>query len=632
MTPAPFRTLSAKIDANGNVWIAVWRSISSTNRCAIYKISKTNTSVDEYALENRALLQTSAIISIDTFMDVAQNRLHVIYSQGQGNSGTELLIFNCSSNSLFVTPRTIQHGTTSVLNWNTKLVQSSAASKEVAIVTVNAGNGEFRLSRYTIDPLLSYGAETRARVNYTSLTSLNGSYDVFFDNSFGFCIVNFKTTNGLELIKIPANFSSSTLPSAPVSVINTLPLAAQSGSISEYVDNTHVFVTYIANDGSNSVYLSKMRISDGSISDANSVVQQKISTSLSSHNYPAFDFYNSVLNIFYTKDGVSANTSTPHRVQYGLQSTKMKVEAQMFGSTFVTIYDTTSGNNIDNFTNNNLITLSATANTQIRFRVYMESPTYLSSQVTPTFRQLNIFTPNSDPSAYSATYVSKSLINNKLISEVTLNADIETQTGSVTFEVSNNGGVNWRSISNNQTVSFTTVGSDLRLKSFISIPANAGDNVNSTRLHGFTVTTSNVAQQSDLVILNVNLMKTTLQLNTLLTSNRLGWTNMMVDTFQDGTGVTLNGVTLTNGTIAGTGTVTSAIETAEINPVNSIVIVAEKAGTTTFEVSRDGGLTWYIATPDTITVLDGNESIKNQIQIKANMTSGTLYGWAYLYA
>jgi hypothetical protein len=245
---------------------------------------------------------------------------------------------------------------------------------------------------------------------------------------------------------------------------------------------------------------------------------------------------------------------------------------------------------------------------------------------------LNIFTPNSDPSAYSATYVSKSLINNKLISEVTLNADIETQTGSVTFEVSNNGGVNWRSISNNQTVSFTTVGSDLRLKSFISIPANAGDNVNSTRLHGFTVTTSNVAQQSDLVILNVNLMKTTLQLNTLLTSNRLGWTNMMVDTFQDGTGVTLNGVTLTNGTIAGTGTVTSEIETAEINPVNSIVIVAEKAGTMTFEVSRDGGSNWYLATPDTITVLDGNESIKNQIQIKANMTSGTLYGWAYLYA
>jgi hypothetical protein len=135
-------------------------------------------------------------------------------------------------------------------------------------------------------------------------------------------------------------------------------------------------------------------------------------------------------------------------------------------------------------------------------------------------------------------------------------------------------------------------------------------------------------------------MKTTLQLNTLLTSNRLGWTNMMVDTFQDASGVTLSGPTHSNsgttfttyGTITGTGTVTSVIESSEITAVNSMVVVAESVGDVTYHVSRDAGTTWYLATPNTITVLDGSEATKNQIRIRATMTSATLYGWAYLYA
>jgi hypothetical protein len=257
------------------------------------------------------------------------------------------------------------------------------------------------------------------------------------------------------------------------------------------------------------------------------------------------------------------------------------------------------------------------------------------STVQATVSQFTATVPGSNS---TGVLVSKALVTGKSITKVTLSPDltlgdgINGIDGTVTFQASNNGGTTWANVTSGTDYLFNAIGTDLRIRATITIPQNSTGF--SPRIQGYGGTAGNIAQQSDLVILNVNLMKTTLQLNTLLTANRLAWTNMMIDTFQTGDGVTLGaGLTLNAGTITGTGTVTSATEPAEINPVNSMVIVAEYEGTATFEISRDGGATWpYLATPNTITVLDGNETIKNQIRIRANLTSGTVYGWAYLYA
>ncbi len=107
---------------------------------------------------------------------------------------------------------------------------------------------------------------------------------------------------------------------------------------------------------------------------------------------------------------------------------------------------------------------------------------------------------------------------------------------------------------------------------------------------------------------------------------------MMVDTFQNGDGVTLAGPTLSAGTITGAGTVTSVKEDAEITEVNSVVVVAEYDGTVTFEFSRDNGVNWQALIVNTLTPLTLG-TIKDELKLKATLSAGAnLYGWAYLYA
>lgn len=297
----------------------------------------------------------------------------------------------------------------------------------------------------------------------------------------------------------------------------------------------------------------------------------------------------------------------------------------MLGQSWVTIYDNVQGINYLYASR----TLSDTKQTKIRIRLTMTSPN-ASTQVA-TVSQYTVTVPGSDS---QGKLVTKSLINTTPIAKVTLSPDLTLTgngiDGTVTFRASNNGGLNWTNATNATDFIFNTFGSDLRLEATINIPLNS--NGFSPRINGYSGTAGDVARQSDLSIININLMKTTLQLNTLLTAQRLSWTNMMVDTFQTADGIVLDPtLTLSAGTITGTGVVTSVTETADIDEVNSVVVVAEYAGTVTFEFSRDGGTTWQPLNTDTLQPLTLG-TVKDQLKLKATMTSGTLYGWAYLYA
>ena len=632
LTPSGFRTLSAKIDNSGNVWVACWRYIGGTagtnSRCAVYKILKNSPTTETFTDETRALVAAVTIGGVDTFYDSTENHFHVAYST-TSNGNTAIVIYNGNTNVFRVQNNFIVITTSS--QFSVRLVRSSSTSKEVAVfVSRNAGTVGLSAIRYTIDTNLTYGTITQSLI--TLIASSNGSSDLTFDNAHGFVGIHVRNLGAsLDLFKIPSNFTTGTT----ATLINNSAIspAASVQRISSGVsDGTHFYLSYIADDGVyDRIYTTKMRLTDGLTTSATGgFLHQKVigTTTIANFDFdqPIMENRSGTVSLFYDKS-TGNPSNTVGSVRFGTFAPKLKIEAQMPTGNWTEVFNNETGYSVLNHN----VTLASTKQTQIRFRLTMTSPN--ASSNVATVSQYTATVPGSNS---TGTLVTKSIVNNRPIAKVTLSPDLTLGDGlngidgTVTFQASNNGGLNWVNVTSGTDYVFSSIGTDLKLKATINIP-NDSDGF-SPRIQGYTGTAGNIAQQSDLVILNVNLMKTTLQLNTLLTSNRLGWTNMMVDTFQDGTGVTLNGVTLNSGTITGTGTVISAVETSEITTVNSMVVVAESDGTVVYHVSRDGGTTWYIATPNTITVLDGSEVTKNQVRIRATMTSATLYGWAYLYA
>jgi hypothetical protein len=235
---------------------------------------------------------------------------------------------------------------------------------------------------------------------------------------------------------------------------------------------------------------------------------------------------------------------------------------------------------------------------------------------------------NSTGTFQSATIISdRPIAKAKISADLTLGNGTNGIDGSVAWSVSNDGSHFFPTTLGTEHV-FSTIGNTLKVRAAITIPSGGGF---SPRIQSYSVVAGNVAQQSDLVVLNINLMKTNLQLATLLTAQRLSWTNMMIDTFVDNSGLDAGSLQPTSGTITGTGTVTSQTEIAEIEIVNSVVVVAEYDGTVTFEFSRDDGVTWQAVNVNTLATLSLG-TVKKKLKLRATLTSGTLYGWAYLYA
>jgi hypothetical protein len=231
--------------------------------------------------------------------------------------------------------------------------------------------------------------------------------------------------------------------------------------------------------------------------------------------------------------------------------------------------------------------------------------------------------------AVTGTFTSETLIDDRLMADATLTHDITQDIGTVTWEMTNNG-TTWHSVTPGVKFTFPNGASNnLKVRGSIALPSGAA-NANSTRINSYSVQTANVVLQSDLYAMQVNMLKLGLQVTALSTANRLDYKNMMIDLFSNGDGVALSGTSLTSGTISGTGTVTSVMEQADITEVNSIIICAEGTGTITYDVYN--GTTWQtnVALNTVIPLTQG--TVKNEIRVRANMTSANLLGWAYLYA
>jgi hypothetical protein len=283
-------------------------------------------------------------------------------------------------------------------------------------------------------------------------------------------------------------------------------------------------------------------------------------------------------------------------------------------------------NDVDNL--NKEVTLP-TSDTQLQVSIILYTPN--GSNQTPFFNSYQISVNESSTVAVTGKFVSQTLIDDRLITKATLSADATTSglSGTITWRMSNNGGTTWHdAVAGTELVFPNGAGNNLKVEGSIVIDSGI-PNANSVRINSYTITTTNVVLQSDLTALQVNMMKLGLQVTALTTANRLDYKNMMIDLFETGAGVT--GMTPTVGMIAGTGTVTSVVESADISEVNSIIVCAEGTGTITYDVSRDNGVTWHNNVQLNTVIPLTLGAVKNQIRIRANLTSATLAGWAYLY-
>jgi hypothetical protein len=410
------------------------------------------------------------------------------------------------------------------------------------------------------------------------------------------------------------------------------------GITSSVIDSAHVLLAYTGSDTGSlaRLYYTRVRLSDGSTASANGgVLQQRVIANDGVQNFiianPVFTQNAGVISLFYEKE-----TGNPADivggVRFGTFTADVKIEIRQSNtsntgeSAWVTIYDSSQSLDL----RNQIQTIGTTKKDRVQLRFTLSSLNGINTQTSVS--SFSVTVPGSNS---SGTFVSTNIISDRPIAKATINADVTLGNGSngidgtVSWFVSNDGGVNYYATTLGSDYVFATIGHQLRVKGVINIPAGGGF---SPRIQSYSVVSGNVAQQSDLVVLNINLLKTSLQLNTLLTAQRYSWTNMMVDTFQNDDGVQLGaGVTLSSGTITGTGIVTSATETADIDPVNSVIVVAETDGTVTFEFSRDDGVTWQAVNVNTLATLSLG-TVKKKLKLRATLTSGTLYGWAYLYA
>lgn len=248
----------------------------------------------------------------------------------------------------------------------------------------------------------------------------------------------------------------------------------------------------------------------------------------------------------------------------------------------------------------------------------------------------------------TSSFTSIPIITDRLIKTVNLTATQQNESSngnSISWEVASLGD-NWINVgsgtvttlvgtSNNWKVTFNEgyQGSQLRVKATVVKGESANTLALVPKIDKYVAEVSNVVLQSELLPVQINIMKLGLQVGTWSASQRTGFTKMMIDTFSSSDGVT--GMTPSNGVITGTGTVTSVAENTDGNIFPTQILVVDdmnSTGTITYEVKRNNG-NWEQVTPNAVfTFQNGTPQTTNQVQIRATLTSATLAGWAYLYA
>lgn len=391
--------------------------------------------------------------------------------------------------------------------------------------------------------------------------------------------------------------------------------------------------------------------------------------------YSEFNFYDSVFVSYFTlgatfslTDTVIYGTSSALRGidVYAVTNNSYKVMAEDHTNSTITVIEygsvtetlTVSVRNSANalqlatatYTGSNQLTfnISQTDNFRLRFTTQfsLQSITGLSDN-TSNF-ELKGFDVEATqvaiqpPTSVDSWFYSDVLIDNQYVDSAMLTPSVSNASnGSFEWSVSASGS-NWQTITNfGQFVNLNTSGVFLKVR--CKITRNSGITTISSlpRIDGFELTTKSVVTTSDLLPLQINLMKMGLQVATWNALQRTGFNKMMIDTFNDTNGVASStisggGYNSTNKWYSGTGIVTSVVENTDTNIFPAQILVVDdinSIGTIVYRVKRNNG-NWEQVIPNQIyTFTSGTSATTNQIQIQADLQNyETLAGWAYLYA
>ena len=295
-----------------------------------------------------------------------------------------------------------------------------------------------------------------------------------------------------------------------------------------------------------------------------------------------------------------------------------------------------------------------TVGNNIRLRAEWWAP---DKGVSPVLRSYSIDEWNTTAGEVKATLITKQLPSTAPVTRATLNPNFAKRQGTVDYFLSNDGGENWTKVLPGEALDFVnTNSSDLRMKAVITVPAASHL---SPVIFDYALTSTSLPSNRKVTNLEVNLMKMNFKLLAMQASTRYGMKNMIVDDFQDTEGIdetkssgyefdnTLKLVKVapvdpvvtvdeetgeeTVEVVEGTAIVTAIPEITTITPQTFLLVTKDNVnnGTIVYEVSRDGGQTWRVITPEQDVSLGGIGS-GYEILVRATMTGdATLSAWSY---
>jgi len=659
----PYRTLNAVTSDDGHVYVTFWTGGNSTTaRIRTLKL-RVNAGSLEYGTTTNGWQGTtvafeeynpasSAITCIDSFYDNVGDRLYILFQANNSTKGASLRVISGLSYSF------ISEG----------LVLGDSGAKQVCIA-YNPTNGARELGLFLFDDATSSAVKARRFSLQTGAFSSSLISFAFACNGVGgatfdevndrYFIVFLRNDDVVTTFQSTMDRASVTKSFSSASNITTLQSDNQPTSSSTYKDSSFYFENgsfyfiyhQFVNGFNETIYrytsLYRFNTSTGSVVfNFNS-----LSGSIVGTNNSSFVKKNSELFATWTQfSDLSGTFSDPMTRLIGQDSTKLKIEVRNQTSPFITVYNNNSswGDLVNDLSDEDLNTPKTislgTTDTQIQVRFTLKTPN--ASNLVPFVNSYKIFVNESNTNSVTATFVSESLIDDRLITKATLSADTTTVglSGTITWRMSNNGGTTWDTATPGTELVFSNgAGNNLKVEGNIAIGSEIA-NANSVRINSYTVTTTNVVLQSDLYNLQINLAKMGLQITTLSTANRLGYKNMMIDVFASSTGVEpysidfmYNGQSFLN--FSGAELIlTSVQEDTDITNVSSIVVIGDPLDIgqgVTYQVRRGEGVTaseWATVTPEQIHTFSSGTPT-NKVQIRAIVPNGSaVRGWAYLYA
>lgn len=272
---------------------------------------------------------------------------------------------------------------------------------------------------------------------------------------------------------------------------------------------------------------------------------------------------------------------------------------------------------------------------ELKVAIELETPSY-SSLISPVINSFKVEEWGKDMQGEEkkATFVTKPLPVVYNSGKGKFFATQELNNGKIEWYISNDNGTNWNVLPYGQEFDFSSyIGDTIILKAELFSPASE---MMSPEITKYTLQTSSVVMQTDLEEITINLMKTNFKIDSFTNASKNGLQNMTIDVFSDTKGINEDLSTYTfdpNLKAVGGTTIVSKVDKIKEN-TNIILLTVDElptTGSTTYEVSRDGGQTWLNIIPNT------QMSIRplgkgTDLVLKANFTGDAkLTAWAYAW-